>query len=178
LVSDAPIVPVERIERLILFVRGEKVILDAGLATLYGVETGALTRAVRRNIDRFPEDFMFQLTREEAERLRCQIGISNRRGGRRYLPYAFTEHGVAMLSSVLNSPRAVQVNIEIMRASVRMRRMLGEYEELSRKLDAMERNYDAQFKVVFKAIHQLIASPAPPKRRQIGFRTSDEAKQG
>lgn len=178
MVSDTPIVPVERIERLILFVRGQKAILDADLAELYGVPTKVFNRAVQRHIDRFPEDFMFQLTQDEFEHLRCQFGTSSQWGGRRYPPYAFTEHGVAMLSSVLNSPRAVQVNIEIMRAFVRMRRMLGEYEELRRKLDAMERKYDAQFKIVFKAIRKLIASPAPPKRRQIGFRTSDEAKQG
>jgi ORF6N domain len=114
-------IPVERIEKTILLIRGQKVILDRDLAELYGVETGALNRAVKRNIQRFPEDFMFQLTGEETERLRCQTGISKRgRGGRRYLPYVFTEQGVSMLSSVLNSERAIQVNIAIMRIFVRL----------------------------------------------------------
>lgn len=159
--------PVERIERSILLLRGEKVMLDADLATLYGVETGALNRAVRRNLDRFPRDFMFQLTTKEFRGLRFHFGIS-KRGGRRYLPYAFTEHGVAMLSSVLNSPRAIAVNIEIVRTFARLRRILSSHVELARKLDALEKKYDSQFKVVFDAIRQLMAPPAP-KRRPIGF---------
>lgn len=159
----------ERIERAILQVRGQKVMLDADLATLYGVETGALVRAVKRNSLRFPEDFAFELTQAEFDRLRCQIGISNGRGGRRYLPYAFTEQGVAMLSSVLRSPRAVKVNIEIMRAFVQLRRMLATNDELRRKLLAMERKYDGQFRVVFDAIRELMEPPEEPAKKRIGF---------
>jgi phage regulator Rha-like protein len=145
--------------------------LDSDLAELYGVETFNLNKAVKRNIDRFPEDFMFQLSREEADSLRFQIGMSKKtgRGGRRYLPFVFTEQGVAMLSSVLNSKRAVQVNIEIMRAFVKLRQMLASNAELARKLEALEKKYDAQFKVVFDAIRQLM-SPALPKKSRIGFR--------
>jgi hypothetical protein len=138
--------------------------------------TTSLVRAVKRNIDRFPVDFMFQLSAEEFERLRCQFGTSNAgvgRGGRRYAPYAFTEQGVAMLSSVLRSPRAVAVNIEIMRAFVRLRQMLASHADLARKLDAMERRYDAQFKAVFDAIRQLMAPPEPKPRRRIGFHVRD-----
>ena len=141
--------------------------LDTDLAVLYGVETSALNRAVKRNLVRFPGDFMFQLTRDEAERLRCQIGTS-RWGGRRYQPYAFTEQGVAMFSSVLHSERAVRVNIEIMRAFVQLRQMLSSHADLARKLEALEKKYDAQFKVVFDAIRELMTPPETPKRR-IGF---------
>ena len=149
-------------------IRGQKVMLDADLADLYGVETKALNRAVRRNIGRFPDDFMFQLTFDEAEHLRCQFGTS-RWGGRRYQPYAFTEQGVAMLSSVLRSERAVRVNIEIMRAFVQLRQMLASHADLARKLAALEKNYDAQFKIVFDAIRELMSPPEPPKKRRIGF---------
>ena len=144
--------------------------LDIDLAALYQVPTGALNRAVKRNASRFPNDFMFQLTPEEAEILKCQIGISSsgHGGRRRSLPYAFTEQGVAMLSSVLNSERAVAVNIGIMRAFVRLRQMLASNAELARKLAALENKYDRQFKVVFDAIRQLM-SPPEPKRREIGF---------
>jgi ORF6N domain len=164
------LVPVQRIERAILSIRGEKVMLDSDLAELYGVETGALNRAVKRNLGRFPDDFMFQLTPKEVEILKCQIGISSsgHGGRRRSLPYAFTEQGVAMLSSVLNSERAVAVNIGIMRAFVRLRQMLASNAELARKLEAMEKKYDRQFKVVFDAIRRLM-SPPEPKRREIGF---------
>lgn len=158
----------ERITRTILFIRGEKVILDEDLAVLYGVETGALVRAVKRNLERFPEDFMLQLSSEEWEALRCQSGISKIRGGRRYAPYAFTEQGVAMLSSVLRSDQAVRVNIEIMRAFVRLREILASNHELARKFEALEQKYDAQFKVVFEAIRQLIAPPVREKWA-IGF---------
>ena len=164
-------IPVERITRAILLIRGQKVILDADLAELYDVETKALNRAVKRNIERFPRDFVFELTKVEAERLRCQSGTS-KRGGRRYRPYAFTEQGVAMLSSVLHSQRAIRVNIEIMRAFVQLRQLLSSHADLARKLEALEKKYDAQFKVVFDAIRELMAPPAPPKRR-IGF-VSDE----
>ncbi len=166
----AALVPAERGERTILLIRGEKVILDADLAALYGVETKALTRAVRRNIERFPADFMFRLTAREFADLRCQFGTSNAgRGGRRYAPYAFTEQGVAMLSGLLNSPRAVAVNIEIMRAFVRLRQMLASNAGLARKLDALEQKYDAQFKVVFDAIRELMTPPPSRPKGHIGF---------
>jgi hypothetical protein len=143
--------------------------LDSDLAALYGVEVKALNQAVRRNKERFPADFMFQLTAKEARSLRSQFVTANAgRGGRRTRPYAFTEQGVAMLSSVLRSPRAVQVNIEIMRAFVRLRRMLGANEELARKLDALEHKYDSQFRAVFQAIRELM-TPSRPPRRTIGF---------
>ncbi len=169
------LIPVELIEKKILLIRGEKVMLDADLAELYQVETFNLNKAVKRNIDRFPQDFMFQLTKQEADSLRFQIGMSKTegRGGRRYLPYVFTEHGVAMLSTVLNSERAVKVNIEIMRAFVRLRQMLASNAELARKLDALEKKYDAQFKVVFDAIRQLMTPPVTRKRK-IGFRSGDD----
>lgn len=155
------------IDQHILFIRGERVMLDITLATLYGVETRTLLQAVKRNIDRFPLDFMFQLTSEESKSLRSQIVISNR-GGRRYLPYVFTEQGVAMLSSVLHSKQAIQVNVEIMRAFVHLRRMLGSHRELKRKIEALEQKYDGHFKIVFEAIQQLM-NPSEPKKRSIGF---------
>ena len=164
------LIPVEIIEKKILLIRGEKVMLDADIAELYGVETKMLVRAVKRNIDRFPSDFMIQLNRKEFENLRFQFGASSRWGGRRYLPYAFTEQGVAMLSSVLNSERAVKVNIEIMRAFVRLRQMLASNAELARKLNALEKKYDQQFKVVFDAIKQLMIPPDTKKKSKIGFR--------
>jgi ORF6N domain len=157
------------IERKILVLRGERVMLDADIAALYGVATGQLVRAMKRNRARFPEDFMFQLTEAEFLNLRSQSGISRSWGGRRFAPYAFTEQGVAMLSSVLRSPRAIAVNIEIMRAFVRLRAMAATHADLARKLSALERKYDAQFKVVFDAIRQLMAPPAK-KKAPIGFR--------
>ncbi|MBN1653576.1 MAG: ORF6N domain-containing protein [Deltaproteobacteria bacterium] len=153
---------------MILIIRGHKVLLDADLAIMYGVEVKVLNQAVKRNVDRFPEDFMFQLSEDEVGILRSQSVTSSSWGGRRYRPFAFTEQGVAMLSSVLRSPRAVQVNIEIMRAFVRLRQMLQTNSELSRKLAALEKKYDAQFKVVFEAIRELMTPPTKPKRR-IGF---------
>lgn len=162
-------VPLKHIERAILLIRGQKVMLDADLAELYGVEPRVLIQAVKRNLDRFPEDFMFQLTKAEFGDLRSQIVISSW-GGRRYPPYAFTEQGVAMLSSVLRSKRAVRVNIEIMRAFVRLRRMLASHKELAMKLEELEKKYDTQFKVVFDAIRELMAPPEP-QRRRIGFLT-------
>lgn len=181
------IVPVERISQAILLIRGHKVMLDSDLAELYGVATKVLIQAVKRNKDRFPEDFMFQLSGEEFERLRQQadasglrsqfvtsnLGVESirpgARGGRRYAPYAFTEQGVAMLSSVLRSPRAIHVNIEIMRAFVRLRQMLATNAGLARKLAALEKKYDAQFKVVFDAIRELMVPPEPKQKRSIGF---------
>jgi phage regulator Rha-like protein len=168
--KDVAIVPTESIEKSILLVRYHKVMLDADLAALYGVETKQLVRAVKRNIFRFPNDFMFQLSKDEFENLRYHFGTSSQWGGRRYPPYAFTEQGVAMLSSILKSKRAVQVNIEIMRAFVRLRRILASHADLARKLEALEKKYDAQFKVVFDVISKLMAPPEPesPKKR-IGF---------
>jgi phage regulator Rha-like protein len=166
---------VERIEQAILLIRNQKVMLDGDLAVLYEVQTKQLVRAVKRNLSRFPLDFMFQVTEDEFETLRCQFGTSSQWGGRRYPPYAFTEQGVAMLSSVLRSERAVQVNIEIMRAFVRLRRILASHADLARKLDTLEKKYDAQFKVVFDAIRQLM-TPQVPKRRPIGFRVGDKGE--
>lgn len=169
--SNTDLIPNEKIERAIYLIRGEKVMLDRDLALLYEVETKVLNRAVKRNLQRFPLDFMFQLTTEEADVLRCQIGTSKKgRGGRRYLPYVFTEQGVAMLSSVLNSERAILVNIEIMRAFVKLRQMLASNTELSRRLDELESKYDKQFRVVFDAIRQLMATPTRG-RKEIGFRS-------
>ena len=167
--------PTERIERSIFLIRGHKVLLDVHLAALYGVTTKRLNEQVRRNRSRFPEDFMFQLTPEEAASLRSQFATSNKgRGGRRYAPYAFTEQGVAMLSTVLNSERAIQVNIEIMRAFVRLRRMLASNAQMARKLVDLENKYDAQFKVVFDAIRQLM-TPSEPKEKKIGFLVEEKA---
>lgn len=157
------------VEHRIHAIRSQKVMLDRDLAFLYGVQTKALNRAVKRNRDRFPQDFMFRLTREELENLRFQNGTSRGWGGRRHLPYAFTEHGVAMLSGVLRSRRAVRVNIEIMRAFVRLRRLAVSYEDLERKIEALEQKYDAQFRVVFDAIRELMEPPESPPS-PIGFR--------
>jgi len=173
MVNKKSLIPVDRIEKAILLIRGQKVMLDADLAELYGVETKVLVQAVKRNLERFPEDFMFQLSQEEFGILRSQIVTSSDWGGRRYSPYAFSEQGVAMLSSVLRSRRAIQVNIEIMRAFIRLRQILASHVELARKLDALEKKYDAQFRQVFEAIRQLM-SPSEPKRRPIGFRKGDE----
>ena len=169
---DAPAV-VNDIAEAILMLRGQRVILDAHLAALYGVETRALVQAVKRSPDRFPSDFMFQLDNQEVVRLRSQIVISNARGGRRYRPYAFTEQGVAMLSSVLRSPRAVLVNVEIMRTFVRLREMLAANADLARQLAALESKYDAQFKAVFDAIRELMTPAAPNRTRPIGFVTPE-----
>ena len=163
------LVPIEIIEGKILFIRGQKAMLDRDLAQLYGVETRVLNQAVRRNIDRFPSDFMFTLTRDEIMRI-SQIVISS---GHETIKFsknvmAFTEQGVAMLSSVLNSKRAVQVNIAIMRVFVKLREMIASNKELSRRLDKLEKKYDAQFKVVFDAIRELM-TPPEPKRKRIGF---------
>lgn len=171
--SDSVIVQVN-VANKIVFVRGQKVMLDFHLAELYGVETKALKRAVRRNNERFPADFMFPLNKEENENLRSQFGTLRWGEHPKYLPYAFTEQGVAMLSSVLRSKRAVQVNIEIMRAFVRLRELLTTNKKLARKLEELEKKYDKQFAVVFDAIRKLMQPPDPPKR-QIGFHV-DEPK--
>ena len=162
-------IPLDRIESLIYFLRGEKVMLDSDLAELYGVETKALNRAVTRNIERFPKDFMFRLTPAEAETLRYQFGTSKRRGGRRYLPYVFTEQGVAMLSSVLHSDLAIMVNIQIVRTFIRLRRILSSHADLARKLQELETKYDAQFKAVFEAIRALMEPPPEPPKEPLGF---------
>jgi hypothetical protein len=163
------LVPQEVIESKILLVRGKKVMLDRDLAKLYRVPTGRLNEQVKRNIERFPEDFMFQLTREEFENWKSQIAISNSlKMGLRRKPYAFTEQGVAMLSSVLNSKVAIQVNIQIMRTFTRLKEIIMTHKDLQRKIEEMERKYDREFKVVFEAIKQLLAPPEKP-RRIIGF---------
>ncbi len=172
------LIPLERIERSILMIRGQKVMLDRDLAQLYVVETRALNQAVRRNIDRFPEDFMFRLTREEIMRI-SQFVISSVHPGVKTLKFsknvmAFTEHGVAMLSSVLNSPRAVQVNIQIMRTFAKLREIISLNKDLAMRLDDLEKKYDAQFRVVFDAIRELM-KPPESKKRPIGFLV-EEAK--
>jgi hypothetical protein len=158
-----------QVERTILLLRGERVMLDADLAALYGVETRVLVQAVKRNAARFPPDFMLQLTAEEVSILKSQSVISSAaHGGRRKPLHAFTEHGVAMLSAVLRSPRAIQVSIEIIRTFVRLRAVLAGNADLARKLAALEKRYDARFRVVFDALRELMA-PAPGPRRVIGF---------
>jgi hypothetical protein len=175
--SNNAMIPSKRIEKAILLVRGEKVLLDRDLAGLYGVSTSVLNKAVTRNIDRFPPDFMFQLTKDEFSDLKFHFGTSNW-GGTRKLPRAFTEQGVAMLSSVLRSKRAVQVNIEIMRTFVKLRQMLATHKDLEQKLAALEKKYDEQFKVVFDAIRVLMREEETPKRK-IGFEIKEpKAKYG
>ncbi len=162
------LIPQVLIERKIFLIRGRRVMLDRDLAELYGVETRDLNKAVKRNIDRFPEDFMFQLTSEEFGNLKFHFGTSSW-GGTRKLPYAFTENGVAMLSSVLNSKLAIHVNIQIMRTFTKLREILLSHKDLARKLADMEKKYDSQFKVVFDTIKQLM-KPDEPKKKPIGFR--------
>lgn len=173
-----PIVPSERIEHRILLLRGHRVMLDSDLADLYDVQIRALNQAVRRNLERFPEDFMFQLTVEEAAALRSQSVILEKGQHRKYLPYAFTEQGVAMLSSVLRSKQAIRVNVEIMRAFVRLRQVLASNKELARRVNDLERRYDTQFKVVFDAIRQLMEPPSDPPKEPIGFRPRRRLPQG
>jgi hypothetical protein len=167
--SQAAIVPTALISQKIFFVRGTRVMLDAHLARLYAVATKNLNKAVKRNASRFPSDFMFQLSPKELQSLGFQSGTSKPgRGGRRYAPYAFTEQGVAMLSSVLRGSRAVHVNVAIMRTFVRLREMLTTHEELRRKIDAMEKRYDARFQAVFETIRRMLETPIPAKK-PIGF---------
>jgi phage regulator Rha-like protein len=170
------LVPLERIASKIYQIRDIRVMVDSDLAALYGVKTKALKQAVRRNIKRFPDDFMFELTEEENRALRSQNVTLKRGQHSKYLPFAFTEQGVAMLSSVLNSERAIQVNILIMRAFTTLREMLSTHEGLRRKVEAMERKYDRQFKVVFDAIKQLIDIESKPKRK-IGFEVKESSAQ-
>jgi len=162
------LIPVEIIEKRIFFIRGQKVMIDRDLAELYEVETRHLKRQVKRNIDRFPEDFMFVLTEKEMEEVVCHFGTPSRSyfGGAR--PYAFTEHGILMLSSVLNSKRATQVNIQIMRTFTKLRQILASHKDLLRKINEMESKYDRQFKIVFDAIRKIISPAVIPKKR-IGF---------
>lgn len=176
MVERLPAVEPESLAQLVIFVRGEKVMLDSDLALLYGVSTSALNRSAKRNSLRFPADFMFSLTAREWEDLRCQIGISRFRtathGGRRRLPYVFTEQGIAMLSSVLRSQRAAEVNIAIMRTFVQLRRLMDSNRQLARKIEALEKRYDEQFAVVFDAIKRLISEDSTRKgqpKRSIGF---------
>jgi hypothetical protein len=164
------IIPIEIIEQKIYFIRRQKVMIDRDLAELYGVETRVLNQAVRRNIKRFPDDFMFQLSKEETELWKSQIVMTNKeRMGLRRRPYAFTQEGIAMLSGVLNSERAIHVNIGIMRTFVKFRQMLSSNAQLARKLKALEKKYDEQFAVVFKAIRALM-EPPEKKKREIGFK--------
>lgn len=174
--TSSAVVSVERIARVIIIVRGHRVMLDSDLAKLYGVSTKALNQAVRRNRERFPPDFSFQLTLEEARALRSQVVTLERGRGqhRKYRPLAFTEQGVAMLSSVLRSRKAVKVNVAIMRAFVQLRHLLASNADLRRKLEALERKCDGQFEVVFEAIRELMVPPVP-RRRRIGFRAGGAA---
>lgn len=158
------LLPKERIEKAIYLIRGKKVMLDFDLAGLYGVETKYLKRQVKRNVKRFPSDFMFQLSKEEI--LRCQ-NVTSSYGGRRYLPFAFTEQGVAMLSSVLSCERAIQVNIRIMRTFTKLRQLLASHKDVLRRIETMEKKYDRQFKVVFDVIKSMLRPAQRPKR--IGF---------
>ena len=175
-ISVIDLIPQEAIESKIFLLRGKKVMLDRDLAILYGVETKYLKRQVRRNMDRFPPDFMFKLSKQEFKNWRSQFVTSNSadKMGLRYSPYAFTEPGVAMLSSVLNSNRAVHVNIQIIRTFIKLRQLLLTHVGLKRKIEAMERKYDQQFKVVFEAIRKLLEPPPEEKSRIIGFRIHRE----
>jgi hypothetical protein len=177
---SAAVVVAEAIASRILLLRGHKVLLDAELAELYGVETKVLVQAVKRNLERFPDDFMFQLTNQEFNVLRSQsVTSSSTHGGRRTAPYAFTEQGVAMLSSVLSSPRAIAVNIEVMRAFVRLREVLAGNKELAAKLGELERKlktHDQAIAGILDAIRQLMAPPPAPRKRPIGFVTGGSKK--
>jgi hypothetical protein len=168
------LVPLEVIEQKIFLVKGQKVMLDCDLAALYGVTTKRLNEQVRRNVKRFPADFMYQLSREEFESLKSHFATSSSWGGRRTRPYVFTEQGIAMLSSVLNSNRAIEVNIQIMRAFVKLREMMSSHKDLARKLVELEKKYDGQFQIVFEAIRQLIEVEERPKRK-IGYISEGKA---
>ncbi len=168
---NVSIVPIERVQQAILILRGQRVLLDSDLGRIYRVETKMLVRAVKRNIERFPEDFMFQLSSEELNALRCQTGTSKGRGGRRYRPYAFTEHGALMLASVLRSEVAIEASVLVVRAFVRLRQLLASDADLARKLAELERKYDQQFNVVFDAIRELMSEPQAPSKPPIGYLT-------
>lgn len=164
------LIPIERIERTILIIRGQRVMLDADLAELYGVTTKRLNEQVKRNSDRFPEDFMFQLNQKEADFLRSQFATLKKGRGqhKKYLPYVFTEHGALMAANILNSPIAIQASVQVVRAFIRLRQILASHVTLARKLNELEKKYDVQFKVVFEAIRQLMI-PSEPKQKPIGF---------
>jgi hypothetical protein len=168
--SEENLIPIERIEQKIYVIRGERVMLDSDLAKIYGVTTKVFNQAVKRNLKRFPEDFMFQLTAEEFENLRSQIVTSSlsNYGGRRYLPSVFTEHGALMAANILSSDRAVEASVQVVRAFVKLRQMLASNAELAKKVEALERKYDANFKIVFDAIRKLMVPPNKPKQA-IGF---------
>ena len=168
--NNESLIPIERIEQKIYLVRGEKIMLDSDLAEIYGVTTKRFNEQVKRNIKRFPEDFMFQLTAEEFENLRSQIATSSSitYGGRRYLPYVFTEHGALMAANILKSEIAVEASVQVVRAFVKLRQILASNAELSKKVEALEQKYDANFKVVFDAIKKLMLPPDKP-RQAIGF---------
>lgn len=174
--KEESLIPLERIEQKIYVIRGERVMLDSDLAEIYGVETRVFNQAVKRNLNRFPEDFMFQLTEEEHEVLRSQIVISKTgRGGRRYLPYVFTEHGAIMAANILNSEKAVTASVQVVRAFVKLRQILIKNADLAKKLEEMEKKYDSQFKIVFQAIRQLMTPPDKPQRK-IGFVDKEKKK--
>ena len=168
------LVPIELIASKIYLIRGIKVMLDRDLAELYGVETKRLKEQVRRNIERFPQDFMFELTKQELKNLRSQFATSSW-GGARYIPMAFTEQGVAMLSSILRSKRAIEVNVAIVRAFVKLREMMATHKDLKRKIESMEKKYDEQFRIVFEAIKQLLSDEDKPKKK-IGFTVKEKQK--
>lgn len=175
-------------DSLIYVIRGQKVMLDEDLARIYGVDTRTLNQAVKRNEARFPKDFMFQITEKEFDSLRSQFVISNEveenlrsqsvtsngRGGRRYMPYVFTEHGTVMLASVLNSPRAVHASIQVVKAFVRLRELMLANKDLAKKLDALEQKYDKQFAMIFDAVRKLMTGPPKPERNRVGYRRKDE----
>ena len=181
--SETAIVPAERVESAILVIRGQRVMLDSDLAAIYGTSTKRLNEQVTRNAGRFPEDFVFRLSREESELLRSQFATSRRaHGGRRYVPRVFTEHGAVMLASVLNTQIAVRASVEVVRAFVQLRGLLASNADLARKIDEMEKRYDAQFKVVFDAIRELMERPDPAalpqgaeegSKKRIGFQVRE-----
>ena len=182
--STPSLVPLERVERTILVLRGHRVILDSDLAALYGVTVSVFNQAVKRNMKRFPADFAFQLTREEHETLRSQIVISKpeRRGGRQYLPFAFTEHGAVMAASILNSPKAVEMSVEVVRAFIRLRQILASNRHLAARVDDLERKmnqsnatHSKNIVTLFDAVRSLMATPEKPKR-QIGFQTKGRGR--
>lgn len=167
-------IPLERVESRILLFRSEKVIVDSDLAELYGVTTKAFNQAIKRNIHRFPDDFMFQLTADEVDSMRSQIVTASKRNIR-YLPYVFTEHGALMAANILNSDRAVEASVQVVRAFVKLRQMLSSNADLARKVEALERKYDANFKVVFNEIKKLM-TPPPPLQSKIGFLPTKKKK--
>lgn len=178
---DEAVIPLGQIDRCILLIRGQKVILDSDLAALYGVTTKRLNEQVRRNLERFPDDFMLQITRQEETSLRSQFATANHNyGKRRYLPCAFTEHGAIMAASVLNTPQAVKVSVYVVRAFVKLREMLSTHKELARRLDDLERSlqkHDHQIVSLFQAIRQLMTPPPEKPRSQIGFATELEERE-